>query len=524
MTQSAADYSVAVSAAGRGDRLTHHALVERRAFIRSAALAALAAGGAGALGACGSDGKALGGSSSTTTTSVAPLAYDDSLPYWMQGGFEPVTEELTVTSLDVTGSLPPEIDGLYVRNGSNPASGTSPHWFLGDGMVHGVRLAGGKALWYRNRFVDTPIHRAGTDLLSAGGAPGGPNNQSNVSVFHHGGRLLSSGEVGLPYELSTDDLSTVGPFDYDGRLSTAMTAHPKVDPATGRMHFFGYGFMAPYLTYHVAAVDGTLEHSEEIAVAGPTMMHDFAITDSDVVFWELPVVFDLDAAVAAVTGGPVDPGFGFRWDPSYGARVGVMPLGGPASSIRWVDIEPCFVFHGVNAHRDGDDVVVDVCVLPQAFSTNGEIEPSTPHRWRIGTGTDQLTFSDEQLSDVQMDLPAIDRRFAGRANRHAWYLETDPTSPSPVEFAGLNRRDERDGSLDRYHPGDGLHVNEGTFIPASDGEGEGWLVTYAWDRARGASDLLVLDALDLAAGPVAAVHLPARVPYGFHGSWIATET
>lgn len=501
-----------------------HALLERRQFIRSAALAAMSASGALTLYGCGDDGgraeSEAGTPRATGSTSLPPLTYDSSQPYWMQGGFEPVDEEVTASSLDVTGSLPPEIDGLYVRNGSNPSSGPSPHWFLGDGMVHGVRVSNGNALWYRNRFVDTPIHRAGTDFLSAGGAPGGPNNQSNVSVFHHGGRLLSSGEVGFPYELSTDDLSTVGAFDYTGLLTTAMTAHPKVDPETQKMHFFGYGFMAPYLTYHVASADGRLEHSEEVEVAGPTMIHDFAITDRDVVFWELPVVFDLDAAVAAMNGGTIDPGFGFRWDPSYGARVGVMPLDGPTSAMRWVEIDPCFVFHGVNAFRDGDDVVVDLCVLPQAFSTNGELEPSTPHRWRIGTSEDALSFNDEVLSDVQMDLPAIDRRFTGRPNRHSWYLETDDSSEFPVEFAGLNRRDDRDGSLDRYRPGDGLHVNEGTFVPAGQGEGEGWLVTYAWDRARGASDLLVLDALDLAAGPVASVHLPARVPYGFHGTWI----
>lgn len=501
--------------------LALHALVERRSFLRAAIASAVAAGGGGALlAACSSDAGVRAAATTTTTTGVPPLGYDPDVPYWMQGGFAPVADEVTVTELDVTGSVPPEIDGLYVRNGSNPSVGSSLHWFLGDGMVHGVRFSGGRAAWYRNRYVDTPLHRSGKGLLDAGGAPGGANNQSNVSVFHHGGRLLSSGEVGLPYELSSDDLSTVGPYDFAGRLRTAMTAHPKIDPATGRMHFFGYGFAPPYLTYHVAGADGTLERSEEVAVAGPTMIHDFAITERDAVFWELPVVFDLDAAIAMVTSGEPDPGFGFRWDPSYGARVGVMPLDGPAAAIRWVEIEPCFAFHGVNAHRDGDDVVLDVCVLPRAFAEDGELEASTPHRWRVGTGGADLTFSSEALLDRSMDLPSIDRRVTGRANRHAWLLVTDGESASPVEFAGLSRLDLRSGELDEYTPGDALRVNEGTFVPGGEGEGEGWIVTFAWDRARGASDLLVLDALDMAAGPVAAVHLPVRVPYGFHGTWV----
>jgi carotenoid cleavage dioxygenase-like enzyme len=495
--------------------LVQHALFERRAVLRGLAAAAVAGGTAGLLG-CSEDSAQAGGTTSTsTTTSLPPIAHTDELPYWMQGGFEPVHEEVEAFDLEVTGALPPELEGLYARNGSNPASGTSPHWFLGDGMVHGVALGGGAALWYRNRYVDTPMQRSGKGVFGSG-APGGPNNQSNVSVFHHGGRLLSSGEIGHPYELSARDLSTTGPYDYDGRLTTAMTAHPKQDPDTGELHFFGYGFVPPYLTYHVADASGALRLSEQVDVAGPTMMHDFAITDRDVVFWELPVVFDLDAALAAMEG--VEGQFGFRWDPSYGARIGVMPLGGPASAIRWVEIDPCFAFHGVNAHRDGDRIVVDICVMPEAF---GERDgDSLPHRWTIDTSGDQLRFHDEVLVERPMDLPVIDRRFTGRRNEQAWYLLTESLPGYPIEFAGIGRRDGRSGTFDEYAPGPGERVNEGVIVPGGDAEGEGWLLTYAWDRARGASDLLVLDALDLAAGPVARVHLPVRVPYGFHGTWV----
>lgn len=505
---------------GRGQRSGHplaqHALVERRAFIRGAVASAMAVGGAGALLAACADGG--GSASAPTTTTMPPVPYDPDLPYWMQGGFAPVHEEVEVFDLEVTGNLPPELDGLYVRNGSNPVGDTSPHWFLGDGMVHGVRLAGGSALWYRNRWVDTPLYRSGQDLLGGGGAPGGAANQSNVSVFHHADALLSSGEIGLPYEISTEDLSTVGVHDYGGRLTTAMTAHPKVDPDTGRMHFFGYGFTPPYLTYHVADPDGTLVLSQEVEVAGPTMIHDFAITDQHAVFWELPVVFDMDSAIAAVNG--EGDGFGFVWDDSYGARIGVMPLDGPTSAIRWVEIDPCYVFHGINASTDGDDVVLDVCRQPEAFVDGGNLPPSHPHRWRVGTGGPQLTFAEEVLDDRELDLPSLDRRFTGRPNEQAWFLEAEQGGEWPVDFVRLVRRETSTGALDVYDPGAGARPNESTFVPAGDGEGEGWLVAYSWDRARDASDLIVLDALDLAAGPVARVHLPVRVPYGFHGTWV----
>src|SRR5690606_11039363 len=227
-------------------------------------------------------------------------------------------------------------------------------------------------------------------------------------------------------------------------------------------------------------------YSAEIEVAGPTMIHDFAITDTDAIFWELPVVFDLDLAIAAVSGDG-EGQMPFLWDPSYGARVGIMPLEGPTSAIRWVEIDPCYSFHGVNAHRDGDDVVLDLCVMPTMFQEGGDLGTSLPHRWTIGTGGDALSFTDEALTAAGMDLPAIDRRFAGRPSNQAWYLRTEPDGDYEIEFSGLWRRDEQSGAFDTYAPGPGERVNEAVFVPVDEGEGEGWLLTYAWDRARDAT-------------------------------------
>lgn len=506
--------------------LAAEALVDRRDFIVRAAVLAAGTSSLAALAGCAASQPAPGAEPLSSAlvgpgTSLAPIAYVPDLPYWMQGGFAPVRPETDAVDLAVTGSLPPELTGLYVRNGSNPAGDPSPHWFLGDGMVHGVRLDRGRASWYRNRYLRTPQLASGGDFMS-GGPPGGAGNQSNVSVFEHAGKILTSGEIGLPYEISPDDLRTLGVHDFGGALTTAMTAHPKIDPATGRMHFFGYGFVPPYLTYHVVAADGTLEYSAEVAVAGPTMIHDFAITETDAVFWELPVVFDMAAAIASLSpDAPADgSSFPFRWDPSYGARIGIMPLEGPTSAIRWVEIDPCYVFHGVNAHREGDIVVIDVCRMPTMFQAGGDPDPNALHRWRVNTSGTELTFTDEMLTDVQVDFPALDRRRTGRSNEQAWFVLIESLDGFPIEFAGLGRRESATGSIDAYSPGPGYRLNEGTFVAGGAGEGEGWLLSYAWDRARDASDLVVFDAMAMSAGPVATVHLPARVPYGFHGSWV----
>jgi carotenoid cleavage dioxygenase len=495
--------------------LARHALLERRAFLRGA----LATAGALAVAGCTNPVPGARGptGSSADPTTIPPEHLDASVPYWLQGGFAPVTKEVTAFDLPVTGSLPPSLTGLYVRNGSNPPSGKSSHWFLGDGMVHGIRLDGGKASWYRNRWVQTPLLTSPGDILSgasSGLVPGKDVTPANTSMAVLGGRLLALCEVGFPFELATDDLRTVGPFDFDGALTTAVTAHPKIDPATGRAHFFGYGFVAPFLTYHVAEADGTLVHSEEVAVPGPTMIHDFAITDRDVIFWDLPVVFDLPLALKGE--------MPFRWDPSYGARVGVMPLGGPASAIRWVTIDPCYVFHGTNAFRDGDDIVLDVSRLPSMFdqgASQAATNASVLHRWTIDTSAKALTLRDEQLNDLPIDLPTIDKRLAGRRHRFGWFAATRPTEVA-FEFAGVVRWDFETSTAATWDPGPAVAAGEGLFVPDGSGEDEGWILTFTYDRVRDASDLVVLDASDVARGPVATVALPQRVPFGFHATWM----
>jgi carotenoid cleavage dioxygenase-like enzyme len=490
----------------------------------------LALAGGAVLAACG------GGSSSGdgTTTLLPPgttAPFDPELAWWLQRGYAPVTDEVEAFDLEVVGAIPPELVGLYVRNGSNPASGTSSHWFFGDGMVHGVRLDGGRAESYRNRYVRTALYESGAGFGE--GPPGGASNQSNVSALTHAGKLLTSGEVGLPFELSADDLSTIGVHDYGGRLTTAFTAHPKLDPATGHLHFFGYGFVPPYLTYHVADATGALVHSTEVPVPAPTMIHDFAITEHDVVFWDLPVVFDIDLAIRMVAG---EAGaFPFVWRPDNGSRVGVLPLGGDGSEVVWSDLdEPCYAFHGVNAFRDGEgadgEVVVDICRLSSMFD-DGEVlgGTSTLRRWRVPVGGG--TVADEVLVDADGDpgdLPSRDERRVGRDHRYG-YLVSGRPAEGTVDLGGVIKHDFRTGERTAWDPGPSRHSGEWLFVPdpdaAVDGsaaDDEGWLLCYVHDEATEATDLVILDATDVAAGPVASIRTPQRVPYGFHGTFVRT--
>ncbi|MGW4244778.1 carotenoid oxygenase family protein, partial [Nocardia sp. NPDC004722] len=181
------------------------------------------------------------------------------VPY-LTGNYAPVTEEVTAHELPCTGTIPENLTGWYLRNGPNPKAANSKHWFLGDGMVHGVRIEGGRAASYRNRWVRTSTFTDGATGIDALGNRDFTAGVANTHIIRHAGRTLALVESSLPYEM-TSELVTLGPHDFDGKLTTAMTAHPKTCPLTGELHFFGYDFREPYLTSHRAEASGPLELS-----------------------------------------------------------------------------------------------------------------------------------------------------------------------------------------------------------------------------------------------------------------------
>jgi carotenoid cleavage dioxygenase len=454
----------------------------------------------------------------------------DSRPFHLRGNFAPVTEEVTAFDLPVEGAIPREIRGRYLRNGPNPRDGQSGHWFFGDGMVHGVELGEGRVRWYRNRWVRTRTFTEGARLLSPEGEVDVTAGVANTHVIGHAGRVLALVESSLPTEL-TPELDTVGCYDFGGKLKTAMTAHPKICPRTGEMHFFGYGFMPPFLTYHRATAAGELVESQVIEVPGPTMIHDFAITEHHVVFMDLPVCFDLERVTADLETMP------YRWRDDYGARIGVMPRGGAggpgtvrgpggAGAIRWYEIEPCYVFHPLNAYEaEGGRLVVEVARYESLWRDDpGRFEPARLHRWTVDPAAGRVR--EEQLDERAIEFPRVDERRVGRRHRYGYAVTNNlgvGVEMTDVESASLIKYDLATGRAEMHDFGEHRIPSEGVFVPAAEGAGEdeGWVLAFVYDRARNGSDLVILDAANFRGRPVATVRLPQRVPYGFHGSFIA---
>ncbi|WP_026415878.1 carotenoid oxygenase family protein [Actinomadura oligospora] len=439
---------------------------------------------------------------------------------WLDGHRAPVPDETTAHDLPVTGVLPAELNGRYLRNGPNPKPGEpSGHWFTGHGMVHGIRLRDGRAEWYRNRWVRTRRFTEDAPFVREDGTFDLASVQANTHVIAHDGTVYALVEAGLPHEL-TPELETVGACDFGGLLTTAMTAHPKRDPRTGDLLFFGYGFVPPFLTYHRLSADGKLVESREVEVPGPTMMHDFAITEHNVVWLDLPMVFDLELAGRA--------GMPFRWDDSYGARLGVMPRGG-GGPVRWFDVDPCYVFHVGNAYENERGGVVltgaryrdaDITALwggiggapgpasaAPGLGTATGLGAARLHRWTLDPATGRA--SEEPLDDRRVEFPTHDDDHTGLPHR---FLYT-------VAGSALVKYDVQAGTADERDFGG--HVGEAVFVPSADArsEDDGWLLTIASDPAG--SRLLVLNAGDLSER--ARVELPRRVPAGFHGSWIPDD-
>ncbi len=320
------------------------------------------------------------------------------LPWHLRDNWAPVLDERTDFDLRVDGIIPTELQGTYVRTGPNPYSGRSDHWFFGDGMIHGVRIAGGKAEWYRNRFVQTPnITDPSDDMMANMGDL--TRGTANTHIQVHNNKLLCLEEGHWPWVVDKE-LNTIGYENFAGALTCSMTAHPKVCPVTGELIAFSYmSPEPPYLHYIRISADGQVKQLEGIDIPNMVMMHDFNVTQNYVVFMDLPVCFNLDAAA---TGMP------FQFNRDAGARLGVMPRNGTNADVRWFEIEPCYVFHGVNSHERGDTIVMHVSRQPEAFGSSNDDYAEVGRLWTWTIDLVQGTVTEQMIDDRPGDFGRVD--------------------------------------------------------------------------------------------------------------------
>jgi carotenoid cleavage dioxygenase len=438
---------------------------------------------------------------------------------FMRGIHMPMSEEKTLDNLAVTGAIPPELNGRYARIGPNPqfADPKGHHWFSGDGMVHGIKLSGGRAEWYRNRYIRSNALEAASGLKAAPGPRRGMGDTVNTNVIQVAGKTLALVEAGsYPAELS-DELETVRYSDFGGGLAGSFTAHPHEDPATGEFHAICYDAASPERITHVA-LDRTGRVLREMPIAvehGPSI-HDCALTRNYVVIFDLPVTFSMKALIAGHK-------FPYRWNRDHRARVGLLRRDGDANDVTWHGVDPAYVFHVANSFEDeAGRVIVDACAYETMF--DGDLGgPGGRNlgleRWTIDPAGGAVKR--ETLDARPQEFPRPDERFFASPYRYAWSMALPAEDGDAfVGPAPLIRHDlvERTSTARDFGPH--AVLGEFVFVPrsADAAEGEGWVMGYVIDREARTTDLAILDAATLE--DVARVHVPHVIPPGFHGNWL----
>ena len=438
---------------------------------------------------------------------------------FLTGIHAPMVKELTLHDLAVEGVIPRELDGRYVRIGPNAAAPDprSYHFFVGDGMLHAVRIRDGRAIWYRNRWIRS------TEAAKARGVPPAPGPRHifdtvNTSVIDHAGAGWALVEAGSTPVRFGEELDEQRYDDFGGTLPGSFTAHPRRDPATGELHAVCYEANdLKRVRYNVVDAGGRVRRSVTIPVEHGPLIHDCAITDRYVVILDLPLTLSLGVVLAG-------HGFPYRWNDKHPARVGLLPREGQAEAITWLSLEPCFVFHSANAYDLPDGcVVLDVVAYDRMFSGDNLAPDERPRgfeRWILDPQAG--TVVRRTIDPAPQELPVIDDRRTGRAYRYAYTLGLpEALNASLVGEAPLIKHDLEQGHKTVHAFGPGRIAGEFVFTPREPdaAEDDGWLMGFVNEADGETTALEILDARDMEAPPVATVRLPHRIPPGIHGAW-----
>lgn len=462
----------------------------------------------------------------------------------LSGNNAPIHDESVFEDLPVIGEVPRDFGGLYVRNGPN--AHFAPTWryhaYDGDGMLHAVSFRDGR-VGYRNRWVRTSglaeEMQAGHALWKGlkepwrGDRPDQPlKNTSNTDVKYHAGRLVSLWyRSGLAYALDPQTLATLGAADFDGAVPR-MSAHSRPDEHTGELMFFDYGLEPPYMSYGVVGPDRRLKHRIEIPLSGPSLPHDMAVTEHYSILHDFPLRPDPEALKAGR--------YKIRFRADEPSRFAVVPRHGSADQIRWFTARPTYMLHVVNAWEDGDEVVM--VGTPYRLHAGADGQPDARrlertiherqrdfllYEWRFDLKTGQTR--ERVIDDVlNTEFPVINSRFQGRRNRWSYHVVFPYGGREEPRFPGLVKYDLETGGYIAYSAGPQFFYNEPGFAPRDDAQAEddGYLVTLVWNPRDQRSEVQIFDCRDarLAAGPVARVLLPRRVPHGFHATFVSQAT
>jgi carotenoid cleavage dioxygenase len=253
----------------------------------------------------------------------------------------------------------------------------------------------------------------------------------------------------------------------------------------------------------------------------PGMVHDFAVSDEHVVVPFFPLITDL-AVIKA--GGPF-----YQWHPDRESFYAVLPRRGKASDIRWFRGPAVSAGHMMNAVTEGHTVHLDLCLYQgNCFdffpSYDGSpFKPAPPLLTRMSFDLESERSATHTLLSTPAEMPKHDDRYLGKPYRYGYVICRPPDAVAgAVGMGAIGCYDHHSGQLTVWNPGPDCGVQEPVFVPRSHGvaEGDGYLLVLVNRLREMRSDLAILDARRVDAGPLALIHMPTRVRSTFHGMWV----
>jgi carotenoid cleavage dioxygenase len=445
---------------------------------------------------------------------------------FLEGNFAPWRSEDNIENIEIIGTIPNDLNGTLLRNGSNPQFDPlgQYHWFEGDGMLHAIQIKDGKAS-YSNRWIRTekfkiekkfgqPLFNTALSNSPDPRLDGISPNTANTNVIAYQEKILALNEGASPVSIEPNSLNTLGDYTFNNAITTSLTAHPRYDHR--KKEFLAYSYLNDdgNLYYYRLDENNKLLSKAQINWPYQSMMHDFVITEHYVIFPVFPATMSFERMM---NGGKI-----FMWEgDKYKTCFVITNRNG--DEITRIHTDPCFVYHFGNAYEDGDDIIIDAmrghtCGLMS--DRHGKVatrKDSRSHlvRWTLNLKTNSVSC---KTIDTQTgEFPRFDERFTGYPYQHLYIGASAHVGDLFDRIVHYDLVNE----IKTEHCFENSVPSEPVFVPRSSQEGDGYLLTVVYREAEDRSDVVILDALHINSDPIAIIKIPHRIPFGFHGNFIA---
>ncbi|XP_048133966.1 carotenoid 9,10(9',10')-cleavage dioxygenase 1-like [Rhodamnia argentea] len=472
-----------------------------------------------------------------------------------------------------------------LQSAASPLGITNETWVEGEGMLHVLFFKktcdSDWSISYKNKYIESetfklekqrnkpsfipaiegdPLAVLAAVSLNRIRLNAGNKFLCNTSVFEHSGKLYAIAENYLPHEIDSQTLETFGVWDFNGDWSRPCTSHPKKAPRSGELVIMGIDVKKPFYVVGVVSADGKeLLHKVDVQIPKSVLSHEIGVTERYNIIVDHPLSLEVSRLAK---GGPL-----LKYDKEGTTRLGVMPRYGDAKSIRWFEVETCCALHILNTFEDGGEVVVRGCramtsilpgpdwgenkfdwysrgfKLPPKKRENGNEEEGflfhCVYEWRLNMETREVKERNLSGTHSSMDFPFINGNFTGLKNKFGFAQVLDSAASSScgqAKYGGLAKlyfdkpqeEDSQQAVKVEYHKFAESSFCSGSVFVAKNGSAEGeddddgWIATFVHSEASDETQVHIIDAKDFEGGPVAKIRLPQRVPYGFHGIFMAT--